>query len=93
MKKLPLCPNCRGRNILISYEKEEESNFFAVFFGIFYLLWFLLRCVIGIFILIFYDIWCAVIKKRGGKSHLFVSRRWFRGSKKVILLSGLQNAF
>ncbi|MBE6644671.1 MAG: hypothetical protein E7612_04735 [Ruminococcaceae bacterium] len=82
MNKLPICPNCRGSNILISYEKESEGNFFAVFFGIFYLAWFLVRCAVGLVILIFYDVWRAVIEKRRGRSHIFISRRWFRGSKK-----------
>lgn len=82
MAKIPICPNCRGKNILISYEKEEEPNFYAVFFGIFYIIWFLFRCVLGILIFCFYDWWHAILEKRRGRSHLFRCRRWFRGSKK-----------
>ena len=84
MNKLPICPNCRGTNILVSYEKEEEEKnyLFALFFGLFFLVWLAIRYTIGLVTLIFYDSWSSVIQKRKGKSHLFISRRWFRGSKK-----------
>lgn len=82
MARIPKCPHCRGTNILISYEKEEEANFLAVFFGIFYILWLLIRCVIGVIVFCFYDAWRAIVEKKRGKGHLFVSKRFFRGSKK-----------
>ena len=46
MSKLPKCPNCRGENILISYEKEEGLNFLVLFLGIFYIFVLLFKCFV-----------------------------------------------
>ena len=82
MAKIPKCPNCRGENILISYEKEEEMNFLVIFLGILYIFVLLFKWAVGIIIFCLYDSWMTAVKKSRGKSHLFKSKRWFCGSKK-----------
>ena len=82
MPKLPKCPNCRSENILISYEKEEGLNFLVLFLGILYIFVLLFKWAVGLVILCLYDAWRAIIEKRRGRSHLYKSKRWFRGSKK-----------
>ena len=92
-EKLPLCPNCRADKILVSYEKESEPNYYAVFFALFYLLWLAVRLSIGLLVLIFYDPWRAIWQKRRGKYHVFVSKRWFRGSKKSYYCENCKTHF
>ena len=82
MSKLPKCPNCRGENILISYEKEEGLNFLVLFLGIFYIFVLLFKWAMGIIIFCLFDWWRAIVEVRRGRSHLYKSKKWFRGSKK-----------
>lgn len=93
MPKLPKCPNCRSENILISYEKEEGLNFLVLFLGILYIFVLLFKWAVGLAILCLYDAWRAIIEKRRGRSHLFCSKKWFRGSKKAYYCQDCKTHF
>ena len=93
MAKIPRCPNCRSENVLISYEKEEETNFLVIFLGILYLFVLLARWTVGIILFLIYDSWRAIIENSRGRIHLYKSKKWFRGSKKSYYCQGCKTHF
>lgn len=77
------CPKCGSERVQMSAESKNHGFLKLVFFGIFYILWLLIKCVIGLMILILYDWWMAIVHNSNGKGHVWLSRRWFVGKRRI----------
>lgn len=76
------CPKCGSDRVQMSAESENHGCLKLIFFGVFYILWLLIKCVIGLLVLVLYDWWMAIVHNCNGKGHVWLSRRWFTGKRR-----------
>ncbi len=77
------CPKCGGTQVQLSSETSKHGCLFTVLFGIWYIMWVCIRWCVGACILVCYDWWMAIIKKRDNRGYVWQSKRWFSNRRKI----------
>ncbi|MBQ1602094.1 MAG: hypothetical protein II083_07755 [Ruminococcus sp.] len=77
------CPKCGSDHVQLSNERSKHGCIWAILFGIYYFFWILIKWMIGLCILFFYDWWIAMVKKCMGKGHIWRCKKWFSGKKRI----------
>ncbi len=76
------CPKCGGTNVQLVEEKEGHGCLWLILFGVFYVMWIALKWTIGLFILLLFDWWIAIIMRIFGKGYVWMSRYWFTTTRR-----------
>lgn len=77
------CPKCGSTKVQLSNVENKHGCLYTVLFGAYYIAWLLVKWTIGLWILICYDWWMAIIKQVSGKGHVWQSKRFFSNSKRT----------
>lgn len=77
------CPKCGSKNVQLSSEESKHGCLFTILFGVFYIFWVIIKWMIGLCILIFYDWWMAIVHAILKKGHVWQSKRWFSNRRKI----------
>lgn len=77
------CPKCGDTRVQLSNESSKHGCLWAILFGIYYLCWIMIKWSIGLCIFICYDWWMAIVHKVNNKGHVWQSKKWFSGKKKI----------
>ena len=77
------CPKCGSTKVQCSNERSKHGCLWFIIFGIFYVIFVFLKWMIGIMCLILWDWWMAIVKSCMGKGHIWQSRKWILGTKKI----------
>lgn len=77
------CPKCGSTKVQLSNEMNKHGCLWTILFGIYYFFWLIFRWIIGLFVLICYDWWMAIIHKIRHKGHVWQFKRWFSNRRRV----------
>ncbi len=77
------CPKCGSENVQLSNEKSGHGCLWIILFGWFYIFWVMIKWCIGFLVFILYDWWMFIVKKSGGKGHIWKCRKWFSANRKT----------
>jgi len=87
------CPKCGGVKVQLSNERSKNGCLWFILFGWVYLMWVFIKWMIGLFILVLFDWWIAIIKMSMGKGYIWQSKKWFSGVKKIYFCHDCGNNF
>lgn len=71
------CPKCNSTNCTLETKGMHFGILFFILFSIFWLLYAICKWTIGLFILICFDWWIAIIMKRKNKTYYWHCKKWF----------------
>lgn len=77
------CPKCGSTRVQLSNERSKHGFLWFLLFGIYYLCWIMFKWMIGFLVLCCYDWWMALIKASQGKGHVWLSKGFFTGVKRI----------
>lgn len=77
------CPKCGGSHVQLSNETSKHGCLWTILFGIYYLIWVLIKWTVGLILFFLYDWWMALIHAAAGKGHIWQSKKWFSGTRKI----------
>ena len=77
------CPRCGSTRVQLSNEESKHGCFWFILFGFIYVFWIMIKWTIGLMIFCLYDCWAAIIHVCTGKGHVWQSKKWFSGRRKI----------
>lgn len=77
------CPRCGGTYVQLSAERSKHGFFYYLVFGCAFIWWRIIKAIIGILILLYYDWYMAIISKVRGKGYVWKCKGWFSGKKRI----------
>ncbi|MCQ2570858.1 MAG: hypothetical protein MJ154_01240 [Candidatus Saccharibacteria bacterium] len=77
------CPKCGSGKVQLSNERSKHGLLWLILFGIYYICWIFCKWMIGVIIFCYYDWWMYLVKKSQNKGHIWQSKKWFSGNKRI----------
>ncbi len=78
------CPRCGSRRVQCSNERSKNGCFWFFLIGFPYVLFVLLKWMVGLFLLVCFDWWIAILRRSIGRGYVFRSLRLFSGTKRIF---------
>ena len=83
MAKQVQCPKCGSTKVQLSNVESKNGCLWFILFGWVYLILIPIKWMIGLTVLVCFDWWIAIIKKKQGKGYIYKSKGWFSGKRKT----------
>lgn len=77
------CPKCGSQKVQLSNEESKHGCFWFLLLGWVFLLWVGIKWMIGLIIFFVYDWWMAIIHATMKKGHVWQSKKFFSGRRKI----------
>lgn len=69
------CPKCGSEKVQLTNENKKHGVLWFILFSIPYACWWLFKATCALCVLILWDWWMAIIKKKQGKGYTWISKR------------------
>ena len=78
------CPKCGSSKVQLSNEESKHGCLWFLLLGWIFVVWMLIKWIIGLIIFFVYDWWMAIIHTVLKKGHVWQSKKWFSGRRKIF---------
>lgn len=73
------CPKCGSEKVQLSDNERKHGCLWLALFGSLYCIYLICKWIIGFSVLIFFDWWMAIIKRKQNKGYVWKSKKFFSG--------------
>lgn len=87
------CPKCGSTKVQVSQEKSKHGFLWFLLVGWIYGIWWLFKAAVALAVLIYFDWWWAIIKKKEGKGYVWLSKRIIQNKTKLCYCQKCHNNF